>query len=139
MNRKKEHTTRRFIDDTEGLSEGNTDFRRVLNTAKNMQLVLVALQPGEQIGEEMHEDGDQFFRVEGGEGKFLVDSNVRKIWADIAIIVPAGARHDVRNTGNQPLKLYTLYCPSEHADGIVHSIKADAEAAHEHFDGKATE
>ncbi len=130
---------RGFVDDIEGLTEENTDFRRVLYTARNMQLVLMALQPGEEIGEEVHEDGDQFFRVEQGEGEILIDGNVSRIRADMAMIVPAGARHNVKNTGNQPLKLYTLYSPPEHIDGIVHATKADADAAHEHYDGKTTE
>lgn len=138
-NGKKEHSMRGFVDDIEGLTEENTDFRRVLYTARNMQLVLMALQPGEEIGEEVHEDGDQFFRVEQGEGEILIDGNVSRVKADMAMIVPAGARHNVKNTGNQPLKLYTLYSPPEHIDGIVHATKADAAAAHEHYDGKTTE
>ncbi|MBX8827876.1 cupin domain-containing protein, partial [Ochrobactrum sp. SFR4] len=102
---------RGFVDDIEELTEGNTDFRRVLYTARNMQLVLMALQPGEEIGEEVHDDGDQFFRVEDGEGEILIDGNVSRIRADMAMIVPAGARHNVKNTGNEPLKLYTIYSP----------------------------
>ena len=83
---------RGFVDDIEELTEGNTDFRRVLYTAKNMQLVLMALQPGEEIGEEVHNDGDQFFRVEDGEGEILIDGNVSRIKSDMAMIVPGGAQ-----------------------------------------------
>ncbi len=130
---------RGFVDDIEELTEGNADFRRVLYTAKNMQLVLMALQPGEEIGEEVHEEGDQFFRVEKGKGEIWVDGVVSEIKSDIAMIVPAGARHNIRNTGDKPLKLYTLYSPPEHVDGVVHPTKSAADAAHEHFDGRTSE
>ncbi len=128
-----------FADDIEELTEGNARFRRVLYTAKNMQLVLMALQPGEEIGEETHEDRDQFFRVEKGEGEIWIDGSRTRIKSDMAMIVPAGARHNVKNTGDEPLKLYTIYAPPEHVDGTVHATKADAEASEEHFDGKTTE
>jgi mannose-6-phosphate isomerase-like protein (cupin superfamily) len=111
----------------------------VLYTGKNMQLVLMALRSGEEIGEEVHEDRDQFFRVEEGEGEVWIDGRQAKIKSGVAIVVPAGARHNVRNTGAQPLKLYTLYAPPEHANGTVHVTKADAEASEEHFDGKTSE
>jgi mannose-6-phosphate isomerase-like protein (cupin superfamily) len=130
---------RGFVDDIEELTEGNADFRRVLYTAKNMQLVVMALQPGEEIGEEAHEDGDQFFRVEKGKGEIWIDGVVSKIKSDMAMIVPAGARHNVKNTGDKPLKLYTIYSPPEHVDGVVHPTKSDADTAHEHFDGKTSE
>jgi mannose-6-phosphate isomerase-like protein (cupin superfamily) len=128
-----------FVDDIEDLTEENEDFRRVLYTGKNLQLVLMSLKPGEEIGEEVHEDRDQFFRVEDGEGEILIDGKVSHIEDDFAMIVPAGARHNVRNTGDTPLKLYTLYAPPEHVDGTVHRTKAEADAAHEHFDGRTTE
>ena len=108
-----------FIDDIEELTEKNTDFRRVLYTAKKMQLVLMALRPGEEIGEEVHKDHDQFFRVEKGKGEIWIDGNMTKIRSDMAMIVPMGARHNVKNTGEKPLKLYTIYSPPEHQDGIV--------------------
>lgn len=130
---------RGFVDDIEELTEGNTDFRRVLYTAKNMQLVVMALQPGEEIGEEAHEDGDQFFGVEKGNGEIWIDGVVSKIKSDMAMIVPAGARHNVKNTGDKPLKLYTIYSPPEHVDGVVHPTKSDADTDHEHFDGKTSE
>ncbi|WP_242346363.1 cupin domain-containing protein [Anaeromyxobacter terrae] len=128
-----------FVDDIEDRTEENTDFRRVLYTGKHVQLVLMALRPGEEIGEEIHEDRDQFFRVEKGKGEVTIDGKRTKIESDTAIVVPAGARHNVKNTGEEPLKLYTLYAPPEHADRTVHVTKADAEASEEHFDGRTTE
>jgi mannose-6-phosphate isomerase-like protein (cupin superfamily) len=126
-----------FVDDIEQLTEDNTDFRRVLYTGKHLQLVLMALQPGEEIGEEVHEDRDQFFRVEEGEGEVVIDGKRHRIEDDDAIVVPAGARHNVINTGTEPLKLYTLYGPPEHRDGVVHATRA--QAVEEHFDGRTTE
>jgi mannose-6-phosphate isomerase-like protein (cupin superfamily) len=127
-----------FIADIEELTEGNTDFRRVLYTGKNLQLVLMALQPGEEIGEEVHEDRDQFFRIEEGEGEVVIDGQRTEVGDDDAVIVPAGARHNLINSGDEPLLLYTLYAPPEHRDGTVHKTKSDA-AREEHFDGKTTE
>lgn len=126
-----------FVDDIERLTKDNSDFRRVLYTGKNLQLVLMTLRPGEEIGEEVHEDRDQFFRIEDGAGEVLIDGARHRVEDDDAIIVPAGARHNVVNTGNSPLKLYTLYGPPEHRDGIVQRTKADA--FEEHFDGRTTE
>ena len=128
-----------FVADIEELTEENSDFRRVLYTGKKLQLVLMAIKPGGEIGEEVHEDRDQFFRVEKGKGEVLIDGNPSKIKSDDAIIVPAGARHNIRNTGDKPLRLYTLYAPPEHRDGTVHVTKADTDASGEHFDGKTTE
>jgi mannose-6-phosphate isomerase-like protein (cupin superfamily) len=128
-----------FVDDIETRTEENADFRRVLYTGKNMQLVLMALRPGEEIGEEVHIDRDQFFRVEVGEGEVWIDGQQSRIESAMAIVVPAGARHNVRNTGDGPLKLYTIYAPPEHLDRTVHRTRADAKAAHEHFDGRSTE
>jgi mannose-6-phosphate isomerase-like protein (cupin superfamily) len=128
-----------FVANIEDLTEGNEDFRRVLYTGANLQLVLMAIQPGEEIGAEVHEDRDQFFRVEKGHGEVSIDGNVTQVKSDDAIIVPAGARHNIVNTGEKPLRLYTLYAPPEHRDGTVHATKADADAAHEHFDGVTTE
>jgi len=128
-----------FIDDIEELTDGNAYFRRVLYTAKRMQLVLMALPPGEEIGEEVHADRDQFFRVEEGRGEIWIDGARTRIKGGMAMIVPAGARHNVQNTGDKPLKLYTIYAPPEHVDATVHASKADAEVAEEHFDGKTTE
>jgi mannose-6-phosphate isomerase-like protein (cupin superfamily) len=128
-----------FVDDIGRLTEGNGDFRRVLYTGHYLQLVLMTLAPGEEIGEEVHEDRDQFFRVEGGDGEITIDGLTSRVTAEFAMIVPAGARHNVRNTGVVPLKLYTLYGPPEHRDGVVFATRAEAEAAHEHFDGATTE
>ncbi len=128
-----------FVDDIEDLTEQNHAFRRVLYTGKHLQLVLMALKPGEEIGEEVHADHDQFFRVEKGKGQVVIDGHVRNIEGDDAVIVPAGARHNVINTGEKPMKLYTIYGPPDHRDGMVHATKADAEAADEHFDGGTTE
>jgi len=132
-------TKQGFVDDIEKLTEANSDFRRVLYTGKQMQLVLMALEPGEEIGEEVHEDRDQFFRVEQGEGEVLIDGKRTAIRSDMAIIVPAGARHNVTNTGPEPLKVYTLYAPPEHKHGTIHATKADADAHEEHFDGQSSE
>jgi mannose-6-phosphate isomerase-like protein (cupin superfamily) len=128
-----------FVDDIEKLSEDNTDFRRVIYTGKHLQLVLMSLNPGEEIGEEVHETHDQFFRVEDGEGEVWIDGVKTPIKDDDAVIVPAGARHNVINTGEEPLKLYTLYGPPDHRDGVVHPSKPDAERDDEHFDGRTTE
>ena len=128
-----------FIGDIEKLTEENTDFRRVLYTGKNLQLVLMSIPPGGEIGEEVHDDRDQFFRVEAGRGEVLIDGKKTKVESDDAIIVPAGARHNVVNIGKEPLQLYTLYAPPEHKDGTVHKTKAEADAQEEHFDGKTTE
>lgn len=128
-----------FVDDIDRLTVENKDFRRVLYTGKHLQLVLMALRPGEEIGEEVHDDHDQFFRIEKGEGEVWIDGQRTKIKADDAIIVPAGAHHNVINTGDKKLKLYTVYGPPDHKDGIVRATKAEAEATEEHFDGTTTE
>ena len=130
-----------YHDDIEKQTLGNSEFRRVLYTGENLQLVLMTLQPGEEIGSEVHEDRDQFFRFEQGEGKVHIDANVYDVSDGSGVIVPAGARHNVRNSGNGPLKLYTIYGPPEHLDGITQSTKADAEARHadEEWDGGTTE
>jgi mannose-6-phosphate isomerase-like protein (cupin superfamily) len=128
-----------FVDDIGRLTEDNENFRRVLYTGHHLQLVLMTLAPGEEIGFEVHEDRDQFFRVETGDGEITIDGATKPVTAEFAMIVPAGARHNVRCTGDAPLKLYTLYGPPEHRDQVTFRSKAEAEAAHEHFDGKTTE
>ena len=130
-----------YHDDIEKQTTGNSDFRRVLYTGKNLQLVLMTLQPGEEIGSEVHDDRDQFFRFEEGRGKVDIDDNCYAVEDGSGVIVPAGARHNVRNTGDGPLKLYTLYGPPEHKDGVVQATKAEAEARHhdEEWDGGTTE
>ncbi len=127
-----------FVQDIEVLTTENDDFRRVLYTAKNSQLVLMSLKPQEEIGEEVHHL-DQFFRVEEGTGEAVLDDLSTSIRAGSAIIVPAGAKHNIINTGNVPLKLYTIYSPPNHRDGVVHHTPQDAKADSEHFDGKTTE
>lgn len=128
-----------FVDDIEDLTEANKDFRRVLYTGKHLQLVLMALKPGEEIGEEVHADHDQFFRIEKGKGEVWIDGVRTRIKSDQAIVVPAGARHNVINTGDKSLKLYTIYGPPDHKDGILRATKAEALAIEEHFDGTTTE
>ena len=128
-----------FVQDIEALTLDNGSFRKVLYTSKEMQLVLMAIQPGDEIGEEVHDDVSQFFRFEAGEGEVWIDGVCHKVKADDAAIVPAGARHNVKSTGTEPLRLYTIYSPPEHVDGAVHESSADAHAAHEHFDGRTTE
>ncbi|MEO8141425.1 MAG: cupin domain-containing protein [Sphingomicrobium sp.] len=130
-----------FHNDIEKLTTANGDFRRVLYTGKHLQLVLMTLQPGEDIGSEVHEDRDQFFRFEEGEGAVEVDDHIHHVSDGSGVVVPAGARHNVRNTGANLLKLYTLYGPPEHLDGITQATKADAEARHhdEEWDGRSTE
>ncbi len=94
---------------------------------------------GEDIGDEVHKDRDQFFRIEKGNGEVLIDGKSSKIKGDDAVLVPAGARHNIINTGEKPLRLYTLYGPPEHRDGTLHATKADAQRKKEHFDGKVSE
>lgn len=120
------------------LAVDNDDFRRVLYTAKHCQLVVMSLKPKEEIGAEVHKL-DQFFRVEAGSGEAVLDGVRTAITAGFAVVVPAGAKHNITNTGDVPLKLYTLYSPPNHRDGIVHHTGAEAEADTEHFDGKTTE
>lgn len=126
-----------YVQDIEKLTLENNNFRKVLYTGKYLQLVLMTLQVGEEIGSEVHEDHDQFFRIEEGKGKVIIDDNTYEVEDDDAIIVPAGARHNVINIGDGPLRLYTLYGPPEHREGVIHPTKADE--TEEHFDGKTTE
>ena len=132
---------RGYCEDIEKRTLGNDDFRRVLYTGHSLQLVLMTLQPGEEIGEEVHEAIDQFFRFEAGEGVVCIDGKDNPVHADLAVIVPAGARHNVRNTGAQPLRFYTIYAPPEHRDGVVQATRAEAQARHpdEQFDGVTSE
>lgn len=123
----------------EELTLQNDNFRQVLYTAANVQLVAMSLKPNQNIGVEIH-DVDQFFRFEKGEGKVVVDGNEQAVRDGDVVIVPAGAEHNVINTSDSdPLKLYTLYCPPHHQDGTVHATKEAALGDEEHFDGKTTE
>ena len=118
----------------------NENFRKVLYTSKHSQLVLMSLRPNEEIGMEVHPDNDQFFRFEKGEGKCLIDGNEYAVKDGSAIVVPAGAEHNVINTSTtEALKLYTIYSPAHHQDGIVRATKAEAEADSPEYDGKPTE
>jgi len=127
-----------FIQNIEELAVNNEEFRQVLYTAKHCQLVLMALKPGEEIGAEVHQL-DQFFRVEEGSGEAELNGIRTAIREGFAVIVPAGAMHNIINTGTVPLKLYTLYAPPNHRDGVIHHTRADAEADTEQFDGLTTE
>jgi len=127
-----------FIQDIENITVRNDDFRRVIYTAKHCQLVLMSLKPGEDIGAEVH-TLDQFFRVEEGSGEVVLDGTRTPVHAGFAMVVPAGAKHNVINTGSGKLKLYTIYSPPNHRDGVVHHTKADAQSDDEHYDGKTTE
>lgn len=118
----------------------NKNFRKVLYTAKKLQLVLMSLKTGEEIGEETHKEADQFFRFESGSGKCIIDGHEYEIKEGDVVIVPAGAKHNIINTSrNEELKLYTIYAPPHHKDGIVRSTKQEAEEKKEEFDGKTTE
>jgi len=127
-----------YVTNIEKMTTENTDYRRVLYTAKNTQLVVMNIQPGDEIGNEVHEL-DQFIRVEEGRGKAILNNgeNEYELEDDFAIIIPAGSWHNIINTGDRELKLYTLYSPPEHKDGTVHKTKADEKE--EHFDGQTTE
>jgi len=127
-----------FITNIESIVDKNDAFRRVLYTAKSCQLVAMALKPKEDIGEEVH-TLDQFFRIEEGTGEAVLDGVRTPISAGFVVLVPAGTKHNIINTGSSPLKVYTLYAPPNHRDGVVHQTRADAEADNEHFDGKTTE
>ncbi len=126
--------------DIESASIENNNFRRVLYTSHHMQLVLMSLKPGEEIGEEIHDENDQFFRVEEGHGTCTIDGNEYAIKDGDVIVVPAGAKHNVVNTDESAeLKLYTIYAPPHHRDGLVHRTKEEAEKFEEEFDEVITE
>lgn len=118
----------------------NDNFRHVIYTGKNTQLVLMSIVPGGEIGMETHPDNDQFFRFESGKGKVIIDGNAYEVSDGHAVIVPAGAEHNVVNASDsEPLKLYTLYSPPHHKDGIVRATREEAEADGPEFDGVTTE
>ena len=129
-----------FASNIEKETLANENFRRVLYTGKHSQLVLMSLDPNEEIGMEVHEENDQFFRFEKGEGKCIIDGNEYPLTDGMAIVVPAGAQHNIINTSaTEKLKLYTIYSPAHHKDGVVRATKAEAEADGPEFDGKTTE
>lgn len=125
-----------FVTDIEKQTLENTDYRRVLYTAKDLQLVLMSIEPGDEIGAETH-DLAQFIRLEQGSGKAILNGEKHVIEDDWAVLIPAGVEHNIINTGNQPMKVYSLYAPPEHKDGVLHVSKADE--SEEHFDGETTE
>lgn len=128
-----------YILNIEKASRENEYFRKVLYTAKNSQLVVMSLKPGEEIGAEVHHL-DQFIRCEAGHGKAILDGVEYEIGDGFAVVVPSGTNHNIVNTSTQAMKLYTVYSPPNHLDGIIHKTKAEAEANEgEHFDGKTTE
>ncbi len=128
-----------FVGNIEELTEENSAFRRVLYTGENLQLVLMSIEPGEEIGSEVHSDRDQFFRVESGQGEVWIDGVKSEIEENFAIVVPAKAKHNVVNTGSEPLRLYTIYSPPEHQYRTVQETRAAAKSSSEHFDGKTNE
>ncbi|KKR43677.1 MAG: hypothetical protein UU10_C0038G0004 [Parcubacteria group bacterium GW2011_GWF1_40_6] len=118
----------------------NTNFRKVLYTGAHSQLVLMSLKPGEEIGSEVHPENDQFFRFEKGEGKCIIDGNEYALADGSVIIVPSGAQHNIINTSStEDLKLYTIYSPAHHKDGIIRATKEEAEKNEAEFDGVTTE
>jgi len=129
-----------FTTDIETATVANANFRKVLYTGKYCQLVIMTLLPKEDIGMEIHPDTDQFFRFEEGRGKCIINGNEYLVKNGDVIIVPAGAKHNVINTsGSEPLKLYTVYSPPHHKDGVIRATKAEAEKDTPEFDGVTTE
>lgn len=128
-----------YVINIEKETEGNDNFRKVLYTAPHSQLVVMSLKPNEDIGEEVH-DLDQFLRVEEGEGKTVLNGIEHAISSGFAIVVPAGTKHNIINTSpDKEMKLYTVYSPANHRDGVIHATKAEAEKDEEYFDGTTTE
>jgi mannose-6-phosphate isomerase-like protein (cupin superfamily) len=129
-----------FHGEIEELTVDNENFRQVLYTGKHSQLVLMSLKPSEDIGMEVHDDNDQFFRFESGQGRVVIDGNEYDVKDGDAIVVPAGAEHNVSNVSeDEPLKLYTIYSPAHHKDGIVRATREEAISREAEFDGKTTE
>ena len=128
-----------FKGDIENQTLENNNFRKVLYTGAHLQLVLMNLKPGEEIGEETHQSVDQFFRFESGTGKCIIDDNNYAVKDGDSIIVPAGAKHNVINTGTEPFRMYTIYSPPNHQDGIIRVTKTEADRKDESYDGITTE
>jgi mannose-6-phosphate isomerase-like protein (cupin superfamily) len=129
-----------FRQNIEEMTLENDNFRKVLYTGKHSQLVLMSLKPGEEIGSEVHEENDQFFRFEQGSGQVIIDGNEYDVSDGVAVVVPSGAEHNVINTSDsEDLRLYTIYSPAHHKDQIVRATKEEAEENEEEFDGKTTE
>ncbi len=123
----------------ENLTEENNNFRKVLYTGEESQLVLMSLLPGEDIGSEVHSENDQFFRFEEGDGNVIINETEYSVSDGDAVVVPKGATHNVINIGDKPLRFYTIYSPAHHKDGIVRETKEEAMAKEEEFDGVTTE
>ena len=123
----------------EKLTEENNDFRHVLYTGEHSQLVLMTLQKGEEIGEETHTENDQFFRFESGTGRVIINETTYEVGAGDAVIIPVGAKHNIVNVGDTFLKMYTIYSPAHHKDGVIRSTKKEAENDSPEFDGITTE
>ncbi|MCK9416465.1 cupin domain-containing protein [Candidatus Dojkabacteria bacterium] len=128
-----------FKSNIENDTVNNSNFRKVLYTGKNLQLVLMSLKGEEEIGEEVHKDNDQFFRFESGNGKVIINDTEYKVSDGDAVIIPAGSKHNIINTGKNELKMYTIYTPPHHKDKIVKKTKKEAEDSKEEFDGKTSE
>ncbi len=129
-----------FLQDIETLTRTNSKYRKVLYTSKHSQLVLMSLQPGQEIGLEIHENNDQFFRIETGQGTVIIDDNEYTVKDGSAVVVPAGAKHNIINSSDtESLKMYTIYSPPHHKEGIEFNDKASADASDEDFDGQTTE
>lgn len=129
-----------FVQNLEELTAQNSNFRKVIYTAKHSQLVLMSLKPSEEIGMEVHPDNDQFLRIESGEGKAIIDGNEQIFSAGFCVVVPAGSQHNIVNTSTaSELKLYTVYSPAHHRLDVVQATKADAVSDTEEFDGKTSE
>ena len=128
-----------YVANIEGLTEDNTDFRRVLYSGAHLQLVLMSVPPGEELGGEIHADNDQFFRIEKGKGMIVIDGVTHKVKSGDCAVIPAGAHHNLICTGHEALKVYTLYGPSHHRAQLVQKTKAEADASDEAFDGETTE
>ncbi len=127
-----------YVDNLLAITEANTNFRRVLYTASHSQLVVMSIPPHGEIGAEVHRL-DQFFRIESGQGSAVIDGIATPVSEGFAMLIPAGARHNVINTGDTDLKLYTVYAPPNHRDGVLHPTRADAVKDAEVFDGVTTE
>lgn len=126
-----------YIQNIEDITCANENFRQVLFTAQHIQLVVMSIPVGQDIGEETH-DLDQFLRIEEGQGQTVLNGEKQSIADGFAVIVPAGTKHNIINTGDQPLKLYSLYSPPNHRDQVIHQTKTDAMTDDEHFDGHIT-
>lgn len=129
-----------FVQNIDELTEGNSNFRKVLYTSKHSQLVVMSLKPNEEIGMEVHMDNDQFLKIEKGEGKAIIDGNEQNFSTGWCVVVPAGAQHNIINTSaTEELKIYTVYSPAHHRLDVVQATKEEAMASSEEFDGVTSE